>query len=480
MAGKDSPEWIKEFKKSLQSDSGNSGGRRVASGAGKVLRYPATIARGKGVIAKTFGRIIKFIFLFMVGIIIIVGVILGGLFTYNYFYRAGEGVSTLKHAGVGLEKTGIIAAGKLGILDIIGVAINPEKARVSYGFESDIEEDSIKRDLGVEITSLEQVGGRAFSGNDLIIRGVVTAETSEEELIAKARCNMEGYEGDVKAEISGVSGDSIDLFKDIPQTFTVTCTFPNGVTLKDLSKTRITKIAKLFVEYDFITKAMHKTYFLSKTNANSLIAQGVDPFVYYNIRDPLLKSDRTVRSVTTKGPINLGIGTFDSQPFSENVPYFFGVTLINNDDWFGNLKELNELSLYMPPNIKLAGEGDFSGDCDFYYTGSTDRYGFKIYSLDHDKIEQANKDCSKEALVKQLMTEDKCLNFFKNNLNYMCKFMVVEDLSDESIFKDFMRAEIDYVYETSSSVAVDIYNLPSFTTEQLEDEVVAGSEELIT
>ena len=78
----------------------------------------------------------------------------------------------------------------------------------------------------------------------------------------------------------------------------------------------------------------------------------------------LLKSDRTVRSVTTQGPINLGIGTFDSQPFSENIPYYLGVTLTNNDDWFGNLKELKDVLLYMPPNINVAGEGNIQGECD--------------------------------------------------------------------------------------------------------------------
>lgn len=455
------PGAIKEKARDIAAADVGAGARRVASGAGKILRYPAEIAAGRGVVARFIGRVLKFIFLTLVGLIIISGVILGSLFAYNYFYRAGGGASVLKHAGVGLEETGVAGATKLGLSEFVSIALSPEKATAAYGFQSDIEEDSIRRDLGVKIVSLEQVGGRAFSGNDIMLRGIVTAETSDNDLEAGVRCSMEGYEGDVKAEISGVSGDSIKVYKDIPQTFTVTCVFPGGVVIEDLSKIKVTRIAKVYVDYDFSTKAMHNAYFLSKNNADYLISKGVDPFVYYNIKDPLLKSDRTVRSVATQGPINLGIGTFDSQPFSENVPYFLGVTLTNNDDWFGSLKELEDLSLYLPPNINLAGENNLAGDCDFHYTGQTDQYGFKIYSINDNKLEQANKDCSKGALVDQLLTQEQCLSFFKTNLNYMCKFMVVEDLSDDSMFYDVMRTEADYVYETTRKVAVDVYNIPA-------------------
>ena len=43
----------------------------------------------------------------------------------------------------------------------------------------------------------------------------------------------------------------------------------------------------------------------------------------------------------------------------------------------------------------------------------------------------------------------------------MCKFVIAEGLDEDNIFKDIMRAESGYVYETSKSVAVDVYNLPS-------------------
>src|SRR3989344_6014171 len=428
--------------------------RKGASGIGSILRYPYEVARGKGVVLKTIWSILKFIIISAIGIIIIFGGILGGLFAYNYFYRAGEGASILKHAGVG-------GAAKLGVLDILQVALNPEKARSVYGFQSEIEENADKKELGVKVTNLEQVGGRAFSGNDVIIRGVITAQSLTSELTSSVRCEMDGYKGDVKVEISGTGGDSMKVYKDVPQTFTATCIFPNGVTVDDLSKIKITGIAKMYVAYDFTTKAMHNTYFLSKKSADSLISKGVDPFVYYKVSDPLLKSDRTVRSVTTQGPINLGIGTFDSQPFSENIPYYLGVTLTNNDDWFGNLKELKDVLLYMPPNIDVAGEGNIQGECDVYPTGDLDEDGFKVYSLNSDKLEQANKDCSKKALSEQLIGEEQCLNLFKNNINYMCKFVIAEGLDEDNIFKDIMSAESGYVYETSKSVAVDVYNLPS-------------------
>lgn len=434
--------------------------RKGVSGAASILRYPYEVARGKGVVLKTIWNILKFILISALGIIIIFGGILGGLFVYNYFYRAGEGASILKHAGVGLEETGVAGAAKLGVLDIFKVALNPEKAGAIYGFQSEIEDNADKKELGVKMTNLEQVGGRAFSGKDVIIRGVITAQSLTSELTSSVRCEMDGYKGDAKVEISGTEGDSIKIYKDVPQTFTATCVFPNGITVDDLSKIKLTKIAKMYVAYDFTTKAMHNTYFLSKKSADSLISKGVDPFVYYKVSDPLLKSDRTVRSVTTQGPVNLGIGTFDSQPFSENIPYYLGVTLTNNNDWFGNLKELKDVLLYMPPNINLAGEGGIQGDCDFYNTGDLDEDGFKVYSLNSNKLEQANKDCSKKALSEQLIGEEQCLNLFKNNINYMCKFVIAEGLDEDNIFKDIMRVESSYIYETSKSVAVDVYNLP--------------------
>jgi len=64
-------------------------------------------------------------------------------------------------------------------------------------------------------------------------------------------------------------------------------------------------------------------------------------------------------------------------------------------------------------------------------------------------------------LSEQLINEEQCLNLFKNNLNYMCKFVIAEGLEEDNIFKDIMRVESSYIYETSRSVAVDVYNLPS-------------------
>src|SRR3989338_4244771 len=239
---------------------------------------------------------------------------------------------------------------------------------------------------------------------------------------------------------------------------------------------RIYENQPMFVKYEFSSKATHNTYFLNKESADFLLSSGTDPFKYYGIKEPLLKSDRTVRSKATQGPLTLGIGTFDSQPFSENTPYYFGVSMQNNPDWLGNLKSIKSLKVSIPPNIILGSDSEFLREqisatpeqqglvsttgCDFVNSGSTDDNGFKIYTLSEQKLKEVNRPCDKKSLLNTLLTEEDCLDIYKNNLRFLCQFMVTEDIPSDNMYYDFIRADSSYVYETKKSVAVDVYQTP--------------------
>ena len=461
-SNKDLKKEIEKLKAAQNQAPSSSGG-----GLGRILKYPYAIGKGKSKIPMYIGKLLHFIFYSFIGLLILAAIAYGILYFIAYT-KVGGTASLATHAGVATEP----------YLDRIQIAGYPLRQLLRNpvapygGFESTVEQNEQNQDLGVKIAKVETTTPRIYENQPIFVKGEIKA-LALDDITATVSCVLD--EEKVKAQLATASGsDTIKIFKNVPQTFTATCLFP-GITVEE-GKQIISKKIDMFVNYEFSSKATHNTYFLNKESADFLLSSGADPFKYYGIKEPLLKSDRTVRSKATQGPLTLGIGTFDSQPFSENTPYYFGVSMQNNPDWLGNLKSIKSLKVSIPPNIILGSDSEFLREqisatpeqqglvsttgCDFVNSGSTDDNGFKIYTLSEQKLKEVNRPCDKKSLLNTLLTEEDCLDIYKNNLRFLCQFMVTEDIPADNMYYDFIRADSSYVYETKKSVAVDVYQTP--------------------
>lgn len=459
MATRSARERLEELKaeRELAELGGAGGGSRLERILGKPKEFLKRKKRVPYIIGLFFTAIFYIFLILLVG-----GAILYGVFYIIAYSRAGG-------AGVVSTQIGIVAEQAWDMVKGAGYPLRQllRSPTASESFESTVEKNQYNQDLGVKISSLRALDSRVFENQPIIVRGEIKA-LSLEDMTISVYCTMGDEKVDGQVSAKG-GGDTIKIFKEVPQTFSATCTF-SGVTLgegKDIGAKKI----EMFAKYNFNSLATHTTYLLSGDNAEFLLSKGEDPFEYYGIDDSLLKSDRTIRSKATQGPVLVSIGTLESQPFSEDIPYTLGVSMKNNLDWSGNLQTIRSLDLIIPQNIVLASDSDFlrkqiSGEtlfetetaCNFVNTGAVDDNGFKIYSLSSSRLKYVNELCEKSSLI-LFSSEQDCWDY-KNNLEFWCKFMVVEDIPSDIPYFTFIRANANYVYETSKAITVKIYKSP--------------------
>ncbi len=410
-----------------------------------------SVAQNIGRPARFVGRGIMF-FIKLVFLLAGVGlVVLAGIFGWNV-YKSGTGSYLGKHGIFEIEKTGAIEQAGIGVKDVWNTIWHPEQSSLvrKNSWESDIEENKDNLNLGVKITSFQSARDAYESSvSDKKVRidtyGRIEANSLKEKTILNIACELEDYNGPVLVTPSSAM---FEVYRDKLSYSIPRCSFKDGIENND--RVTIPKRAKLIVDYDFITRATSRFYYMDKITYDNLFENGRDPFTEYNVNDPFLKSDRTIKSEATYGPINLGIGNTATQPFiaDDQTEYFFNIGL-KREVSEGNLKKLNHLKLIMPREIEIIKE-----NCDdFEYYGQEDN--FNIYMLKQEKLAEANKDCSESALKNTALTRDDCIKNYKDELVYLCDFKIKES-SQGVLSYALVRAEADYNYEVQRSVLIDI------------------------
>ncbi len=447
-----------------------SKGASAGLGAAKwAVNAPVRIAEGEkiSIIPQWIRSLFKWLFKFLIGFTIISLIIIGLIAGFN-FYQSGLGASQATHASTAVESTGAIILGKLGLT----TAKDAIYGNYNYGFESDIEQTQTDPDLGVKVSDLRQVGLPQY-GEPIEIIGTIKAKSPEDDLKLVVSCRLD--DGDlIPAVVSSTtsSGNEATLYKGQLEIIQASCVFPKGIQpekvtlarpdLKQTEPIKTSKQARMYANFEYKTKASHNTYFMQSGELSAILELGKEPFTLYKVNDPQLTYDRKITSITTAGPIKVGIGTLVSQPFVESRPYSFGVTLANNLDWNGNLKKLEEIYVYIPPLFYLDGEqqfGDkqFTSTCAFDPTGQIDQDGFKIYKLKESLLTQTNKECDKATLKSSSLTEQQCIDLFGKNrdMTFRCNFKIPTLSEGPGLQYDFIRAEATYIYQTERVVAVD-------------------------
>lgn len=448
------------------------GGGREVYEVGKFERKPWEITPVKPLFI--FFRLFLGLFFIIIGLGIIVGffiIVIPTIFNIGeaqaktgIFQMAADKLTTVS------EKVGLVKVTEYITTKTRQAFLEPEKL-MEESFESEIDESQDK-EVGVKITKLEKIQkGQTLENTPIELMGTITASPLNEDLEVSAYCTMEGYKNE-NGELALIPANfktatnKVTIIKGFPETLLARCSFEKGAQIPGFLGGEKTKIgsrkARMIVQYEFTSKALHKTYYMDSNEKALLLRTGKNPFQYYKVTEPLLQSDNRVRSKVSKGPVNLGIGTYESQPFAEDEEHLFGVSVKNNLGWFGNLQKINYLELRVPQEISLEGDIDFqtlTSSCAFEDTGNIDEENNKIYRLKNEFLAKVNKDCSEKALKGTIMKQEECINTFKNNLVYTCSSKLIES-PGEGIKYYPIKAIINYIYQIEEPIQITIYPKP--------------------
>ncbi|MBT3394909.1 hypothetical protein HOA59_01780 [archaeon] len=375
-------------------------------------------------------------------VLIVVLLIVGVLFLFNV-WRSGAASTMTKEGLVALDDSGIPI--KKDLFNFWNVFWNPADISDQFKWESEVVENELNVDLGVDIISFEKTKNKFMSGEAIYLTGVVEAASLKKDgMNVSFSCELEDYDSEQEVYPEGfvVYGEGIVRRQD------VSCLFPSGIIA---NKEEVAKKVTLNSWYDFVTISTYRMYFMDSEILESFLVEGIDPFVNnkYHVTDSLLiKPANIMRSRITEGPIDIRLSSETSQPFSSSNNFVnFNVDLINTGD--GNLKKVNSLKLYIPFAIEFGQDIRF---CDFVDSGEIDGQ-FKIYEIGESALkDKVNVDCS----VNQLYSfEQDCIDDY-NDINLRCNFRVLPLPEGDDFFVSLIKAESDYSYEVKKNEVITI------------------------
>jgi hypothetical protein len=322
--------------------------------------------------------------------------------------------------------------------------INPDQFNT---YDSIVKDNEENENLGVEIISFEPLSNSFFVGSPIQFRGVIKSSSlSEEDSFASLNCELENYYGEFIIDPKEVEIPGENKMK----TTDVLCSFESGV---DSNFAGDKLKATLNLNYEFYTLATYDTYIMKKSEYDLFVNRGENPFDEYGFKPENINTNNVMRSSTTKGPINLAISTITSQPFYDGQEILFIISL--KEDWDGNLWQLKNLKLKIPEEIDPK-QDTF---CDFVY--SEDMEGnYKIYKLKEDVMNtKVNNACSPEMLEIIGLSEERCIDEFKTEIQFLCRFVISDLPEDQELLHTSIVAETNYFYEIEKSTSINIINV---------------------
>ncbi len=374
------------------------------------------------------------------------------------------------------------------LMDQVGAAplANALRTYAARGFSGELlfGESAVESDIAasqgseVRVKDVQVVNKPLFYGKDIFLVGTLSVKNPPKDMVIGAACAMD--ENIADAVLSGPGGVA-SVLKGQTQIFSISCTLPkvnapakSNVVSPNIENRQLTaevlpptqKKVDVLGRFSYESVASLGTYVY---NAQDMIAftrsqQSATIFAEKGIKDPQVSSDGTVRSITSQGPVNLGLKTV-SQPLVEESLNVLQVSLSSNLAWAsqnnGKMKKLESFELSAPDFLVFAGESGFpksltQATCDFIFTGQKNERGEKIYTLSEARIAEANKECTKENLKTSTLTVSECEDLFNVDgpKNYFCSFMLTKPFAD--LKKAFIEARAEYIYEVRGSTAVTI------------------------
>nr|MBA4405358.1 hypothetical protein [Nanoarchaeum sp.] len=403
--------------------------------------------------SSVFGNILKG----LLGLILVAALV-GLVFIGIQLFKSGKAEGIAKDASIAIDNQNPTR----GISYWWEYIKNPARMKT---YSSEIDDSEEYEDVGVEIVNFESSQTTYFQGND--VRGIAVVEAaslSRNMSNIVFNCSLEDYYGKALVQPADYSyfGNGVKTRKSVG------CIF-NGSDVNIGSATLNTKTMSFKASFDFVNEAYYNIYVMRKeTYENIVYEKQEDPFDYYDVQDDLITVGNVVNSKSTPGPINLGIGTGTSQPFTEGTdPNFLQVSLTPN--WNnGNIKYVKDLTLKVTPEIVLENNPN---SCDFELYGEEldEQTGEKLYNLykltPYAFSEKVNIGCTKEDLNGTGLTSRSCMKDLKSNVQLQC-FFSIPVFPEESVQTEGERvnfvllspiiARAEYVYELEKKTTVEI------------------------
>ena len=419
-----------------------SGGKKVAGG----------IASGPFKILSFLGRLFRGSYKWILTLLIIFLIILAIIFGFNA-WRGGTAGTLFTKGEVAAEETGAVRSIFAFLSNTLGIIRNPAKFQTQYGWEGDVIKNQDNRDLGVFIDTITI--DKVFNeGQDIKASARLKAANGfEDAMVIKVTCSLEDYSGNVLVIGPREEGEQIGseyeviVVKEEDITQNIECEFPGGIS--SLGEGKEVEGKKLVYKaiYDGTTTAFLDIWYMDKNAFDEKRQEGKD--VFEGIQNAPSGQYKTTRFRYSGGPLELGIGSAQSQPFlDERRLYSIGISLKQLLKWKGNRGDIKSLELHVPFDLFLNAER-----CDFRPTGRTTEDRYAIHTLKEDKLAEANNKC--QGLSDQ--NSEECINKLNELLRYSCDFGVVdvdEDI-DTPQYTTF-RAKVNYVYETTTSKVATI------------------------
>jgi hypothetical protein len=377
-------------------------------------------------------------------------------------YQSGQVASTVQH-------------GEVTATEALGTSFTRATDWVSCLFDNScvkqfnllaesavVESNSENQDLGIKILELKPLRSFYTPNSEILVTGRVKAKALDNALKVQGFCYLDGYHSGepVPAEFLGLSaqGNEIEIYPEQASEFLVNCNFKEGLATTAQIES---KSVKLLLTYEFTTKSYQRLWAMPRDALLDLERQGINPFELYSVKDPLLSSDRKLKSKTTPGPINLGLAIDFQQPLTTGAKYALFVR-VARQKYEGNLQKIESLKIAVPAvqdlELVLGGEQEI-GTCDFDYAGQTQE-GYKEYTLNANKLAETNQDCSEASLRSLAVSESTCISLIKEP-TYFCSFSLQN--APPTLQSDVITAEANYIYQTEKKTVVDIRQPPQLT-----------------
>ncbi len=445
--------------------------------AADILRKPLNVAEGEGIITggiipKPIRDAFSFVLKYLFGTI----KLLFGLFIlfliiwvpYRLFFVTGGGAALITHGSAAAEQSGLPGLQKYASAAGLDFLFGDPSKVAGYGFESDIDKSQpLAQNAGVKVIKLEEEGKPEY-GKPIKVRGILQAAAALQDIDVVVDCQLDDSDL-IPAIIGGttVSGNTARIFKGAQETLEATCVFPKGLTPASGTPLIFTGKARMYATYSFTSRASHRTYFLNAQAIQEFRRKGqeaIDIFKTYGVygKDPQLQSDGKVRAVASPGPVTVAIGTDASQPFAENTPYTFGITLSNNADWNGQLKKIEYAEVQVPFFLRLEGDQDYPQQfqtgavtCPLAFTQETGKNDFRIYRLKTEVVSNLNRACDKKTLEQLQVSQQDCVDLLGTDRDKTFRCAFVSTRPSETLEYDIIRAETKYEYQTQRVIGVE-------------------------
>ena len=298
--------------------------------------------------------------------------------------------------------------------------------------------------LGVYFKNIRAADPRFYTNEPITVWGTIRSKTYQDAVIINFSCYR--WKDGRKVRADRIIPDIIFPIFTLEEVDTE-CTFvPSKLSGNKISSG--TNTVTFSAEYNFGTDAYLKAYFIDRDRFRAYARENLNPLDVLGIKD------KTPVSVSTNGPVEIGMGTGPLVTVSEgySIKPTIGISLLNRQEifdkdknviskWDGKIKNITELVLLVPPGIQLKrGDGDplDENGCsseDFDKGLCPCNMPFKPYTLFNCQdtcMEQVNDPCeqacrasnpsSPDSCIKECgevskKCDDECFNIFKSDEN---------------------------------------------------------------